>query len=78
MKLTDKIEITNENNMQLMARYPDNYFELAIVDPPYQIADNPSRHGGTGSGKLKNRTLNKSAKKFKSWLKNQIKNISIS
>jgi len=29
--------ITNENNMQLMARYEDNYFDLAIVDPPYQI-----------------------------------------
>ena len=27
--------ITNEDNMELMARYPDNYFELAIVDPPY-------------------------------------------
>jgi len=23
--------------MQLMARYPDNYFDLAIVDPPYGI-----------------------------------------
>jgi site-specific DNA-methyltransferase (adenine-specific) len=23
--------------MDLMARYPDNYFELAIVDPPYGI-----------------------------------------
>ena len=23
--------------MELMARYPDNYFELAIVDPPYGI-----------------------------------------
>jgi site-specific DNA-methyltransferase (adenine-specific) len=28
-----KIEITNEDNMQLMARYPDKYFDLAIVDP---------------------------------------------
>jgi len=37
MKVTDKIEITNECNMQLMARYPDNYFDLAIVDPPYGI-----------------------------------------
>ena len=37
MKLTDKIEITNEDNMELMARYPDNYFDLAIVDPPYGI-----------------------------------------
>jgi len=35
MKLTDKIELTCEDNMELMARYPDNYFELAIVDPPY-------------------------------------------
>jgi site-specific DNA-methyltransferase (adenine-specific) len=38
MKVTDKIEITNEDNMLLMARYPDNYFDLAIVDPPYGIA----------------------------------------
>jgi len=29
--------LTCEDNMQLMARYPDNYFELAIVDPPYGI-----------------------------------------
>ena len=33
----DRIKITNEDNMELMARYPDNYFELAIVDPPYGI-----------------------------------------
>ena len=31
------INITNECNMELMARYPDNYFDLAIVDPPYGI-----------------------------------------
>lgn len=31
------MKITNEDNMVLMARYPDNYFELAIVDPPYGI-----------------------------------------
>ena len=37
MKATDKITITNEDNMQLMKRYPDNYFDLAIVDPPYGI-----------------------------------------
>lgn len=29
--------ITNECNMELMKRYPDNYFDLAIVDPPYGI-----------------------------------------
>jgi site-specific DNA-methyltransferase (adenine-specific) len=27
--------ITCEDNMELMARYEDNYFDLAIVDPPY-------------------------------------------
>jgi site-specific DNA-methyltransferase (adenine-specific) len=37
MKVTDKIRITNEDNMLLMARYPDNYFDLAIVDPPYGL-----------------------------------------
>ena len=31
------MNITNEDNMELMARYPDNYFDLAIVDPPYGI-----------------------------------------
>jgi site-specific DNA-methyltransferase (adenine-specific) len=45
MKITDKIEITNEDNMELMKRYPDNYFDLAIVDPPYgiSISSNPVR-----------------------------------
>jgi site-specific DNA-methyltransferase (adenine-specific) len=41
------IKITNEDNMKLMARYEDNYFNLAIVDPPYGIGessnDNKSR-----------------------------------
>ena len=32
MKLNEYIEITNEDNMEFMARYPDNYFSLAIVD----------------------------------------------
>lgn len=73
MKVTDKIEITNEDNMLLMSRYPDEYFDLAIVDPPYGInAPNMSatpnqrriglqRLNGSG-GKLKNRVLNTSKK----------------
>lgn len=32
------LNITNEDCMNLMKRYPDKYFELAIVDPPYGIA----------------------------------------
>jgi len=63
------LQISNECNMALMARYPDNYFDLAIVDPPYGI--NAPKQGATpaqrkqganrlngGSGKLKNRSLN--------------------
>lgn len=46
MKVTDKIEITNEDNMELMARYPDNYFDLAIVDPPYGAFDKMIKGGG--------------------------------
>lgn len=42
MKITDNITITNEDNMELMARYPDNHFDLAIVDPPYGININVS------------------------------------
>ena len=29
--------IYNEDCMDLMSRYPDKYFELAVVDPPYGI-----------------------------------------
>lgn len=38
MNITNKIEITNECNMSLMSRYPDNYFDLAIIDPPYGLS----------------------------------------
>ena len=31
------MKITCEDNMELMARYEDNHFDLAIVDPPYGI-----------------------------------------
>jgi len=33
------MKITNEDNMELMARYEDNHFDLAIVDPPYGYGD---------------------------------------
>lgn len=35
MKVNDKITITNECNMELMKRYPGNYFDLAIVMSNY-------------------------------------------
>jgi site-specific DNA-methyltransferase (adenine-specific) len=33
--------------MKLMARYPDNYFDLAIVDPPYGLGKKLA-HSGNG------------------------------
>ncbi len=52
MKLTDKIEITNEDNMVLMARYPDKYFDLACIDIPYGLGDKLTQ-GGTWASKYK-------------------------
>jgi len=49
------LTITNEDNMELMARYPDNYFDLAIVDPPYGIgADLTQNDLGGKKGFTKN------------------------
>jgi len=55
-----KSETYNEDCMELMKRYPDNYFDLAVVDPPYGIGydgqrKSTSKHGG------------RRAKKFKGW-----------
>ena len=47
------MNITNEDNMDLMARYDDNHFDLAIVDPPYGIEINSSGRLGHYGGKNK-------------------------
>ena len=31
------LTITNEDNMVMMARYPDKHFDLAIIDAPYNL-----------------------------------------
>jgi len=46
------ITATNEDNMLMMARYPDNYFDLAIVDIPYGLGDKLTQ-GGTWASKYK-------------------------
>jgi site-specific DNA-methyltransferase (adenine-specific) len=33
----DNFTFHNADNMEIMAQYPDKYFDLAIVDPPYGI-----------------------------------------
>lgn len=88
MQITDKITITNEDNMVMMSRYPDKYFDLAIVDPPYGInapnmnmGSHPTRskHDGYGSGpgistavKLRKGRLNQGAGKLKNRALNQL------
>ena len=54
MILTDKITITQEDNMKLMSRYADNYFDLAIVDPPYGINMDGGKIGSNNASKAKN------------------------
>jgi len=64
MNITDKITITNEDNMVLMARYPDNYFDLAIVDPPYGInhANKAGKMAGQQYGNAKAKKRNYESK----------------
>lgn len=50
-----KLELYNMDCMELMAKYPNNYFDLAIVDPPYGL----DKSSLTGSGKLKKRIIQK-------------------
>lgn len=45
-----KSEVFNEDCMELMSRYPDKYFDLAVVDPPYGLGDKLTS-GGTWSVK---------------------------
>ena len=47
--ITPTIELFNEDCMAVMARYPDKYFDLACVDPPYGIwiSSNPVRQQHT-------------------------------
>jgi site-specific DNA-methyltransferase (adenine-specific) len=53
--------ITNEDNMKLMARYEDNHFDLAIVDPPYGIGIDGQKKS------IKNGTQIRKHYEFKGW-----------
>lgn len=48
-------EVFNTDCLAYMKTLPDAFFDLAIVDPPYQL----KKSSVQGSGKLKNRTLNR-------------------
>jgi site-specific DNA-methyltransferase (adenine-specific) len=49
--------------MKLMSRYPDNHFDLAVVDPPYGIGID----GQKQSINLNNPIANRKEHKFKGW-----------
>ena len=50
-KLIYKPEIYHGDCMDFMARFPDKFFELAIVDPPYGIGRDKGFEGFGGFGK---------------------------
>ena len=61
------MKITNEDNMELMARYENNYFDLAIVDPPYGIGwdgDNLEDYNSTTGDSWKGRKPKGYKKKY--------------
>lgn len=57
-KVTDQIgdvRLYNGDCMEWMRAVPDKWYDLAIVDPPYQLPKDSSN----GRGKLKNRVFNR-------------------
>jgi len=51
---TDKLDIRHMDCMELMKQYPDNHFDLAVVDPPYGIkVTKNGKIGQTGRGQRK-------------------------
>jgi len=46
----DNMTIHNADCMEIMAGYEDNYFDLAVVDPPYGMAR--KMDGSSGGGRL--------------------------
>jgi site-specific DNA-methyltransferase (adenine-specific) len=65
-------DVTNEDCMEGMARYPDKYFDLAIVDPPYGI-DLGNMNMGIGKSSKASKAKNRKWK-AKDWDK-EIPNI---
>jgi site-specific DNA-methyltransferase (adenine-specific) len=49
----NNLTITNEDNMQLMSRYPNKYFDLAIVDPPYGLGKATTEGGNKKNTQVK-------------------------
>tara|TARA_Y100001970_G_scaffold290471_1_gene424333 strand:- start:2039 stop:2659 length:621 start_codon:yes stop_codon:yes gene_type:complete len=53
--MDNNIKLYNDDCMNIMTNYPDNYFDLAIVDPPYGL----KKAGVQSGGRMKNRAFNR-------------------
>ena len=42
------MKLINDDCMNILPKYEDNYFDLAIVDPPYGLGDKLKQGGNTG------------------------------
>ena len=54
MKEFDNITLHRADCMDIMAGYPDNYFDLAVVDPPYGIGADKSQNDSSTTGRESN------------------------
>ena len=70
MNITDKITITNEDNMELMSRFPDNHFDLAIVDPPYGIGADEAQNNAAEQ-RIKSNGKSKAGRGYKLYKKSE-------
>jgi site-specific DNA-methyltransferase (adenine-specific) len=78
MKITEKINVYNCDNMEFMKNIPNNYYDLAIVDPPYGIgedgAKNHSRDKATKATKYTAKNWDSSAPNIEYF--NELKRVS--
>ncbi len=62
----DNLTIYNADCMEIMSRYEDNYFDLAVVDPPYGI-DHANKAGKQAGQKYGNACAPKANYAEKDW-----------
>jgi site-specific DNA-methyltransferase (adenine-specific) len=62
-------EVFNDDCIQVMKRYPDKFFDLAVVDPPYGIGVDGQKEDKrlNGSGKYHQSKWSRKKHDFKGW-----------